>query len=1433
MIRVTSRRSITDTIIDMRDVEWGVDCTARKLAPPWADPDSPLVRCSRNGALVEDWDAQLQDGDHLHYWTRPGIAAALGITNAFLAFVVNLAASIAAGYLIRLLLPGRKPAQPGDQESSTAGFNPLSQNLRSEGAAIPVVYGRHRCAPPVINQYVRVGIDQDGRPTSEIVLLMALSEGPVNAVAGRIVDGQDTTLQTIELNEQPATSYEGVEAHVRLGDFDQEPITEFANPVQQYAVDQTLRDPVVLTHATTTGDTPGAGTAIATTGSFGAGDANITKWTANGETSMVSHIAATEAEEFASIVLFPQGLSDASGGSPTFNSFIYQLRYRKVDGGGTPFGNYIVKPAVLVRLNRTGPIRIESRHRVFDPDESYTPPAPGYYARSRATGVGNRGLSHTTSGFSPESPSALQFSFATWMRRRNVQTVSVSVPNRIFQWQDSGNSEGFTLDIYHFISTQAALRLRVGNGSTFTNVQTSTGSAVASPMGDLATDTTDFHHLAVTYEASYDGTSNSRVRFYLDGSLRETIITAAQAVMDETQQIRLMSDSVSSPTLGLDGHFDETTFWSKTLTPYEVAQLYNGGSPGPVHEDADGLIVGARMDDQVGSSPNINTSSFGPFEGTGGWLLGSGQDSSPNDPNISNQATADFGLVLTEEAGTPVDPAGRVLIEMLRLNTEDENFATPDEAQWASAELVTFEQFSYPGVALLAVKAPSTDQLSGGAPLVTCVVQGRLVPVWDGASADFPNFVQTYSRNPAWIAVDIATNKDFGLGAAFELQDIDVTQFQAFADYCDELVWDNEPRVPLTNAVSLGDIGGGTFRVVYRFATKPTNFPPISAVPTGTYVLVNLDSPSPAAPSWLTTEVASGPAPVMLVQYANGLYEIWVDPNTNPAGSSTYTPTSGVELEVHDVRFRYDGVFDRTDLNAWDAIVQVLQTARAAPIRYGKRLSVFYDAPGSPVAMIGMGNVVAGTWKISYEDPNERPNAESAEYLDEAQNWKKSSVSDELPDLTDPALPSAFRWRRMRIEGITRRGQVKRNLRRDLSAFNLVRRLVEFELGVDGVPVMPGDLLAISHDVAGYGVSGRLWQNSGNQTSFVIDRQVVLAAATTYFVQIESAAGDVRETLQITSGAATYDPGDSLTVSGSFSFEPAKDDKWAIGSTANPDSKLFRAVDVRLDPEKMRTRIRALEYDPQVYNDDFGELPDSASSLPVPTAPQIPTGVENLVVSEETSTGPDGSARVALVIEFQHIPETYQSVAESRVFLSESGRMEEAELVATLPPRSTSVRISGRDFARHSSYTVFVVPVARGSASAYRAFASSATVTVKGLAATPPALTSFSADIAGNMVAFEWEGPDNGTVEVRRGGWLLGQKVFVAPTSMKRWGPIPNWSGSEVNAEGAQTPDLVARVRIGTGQYGPPFFFTFEPDAPVSSGKPTALVASEEDGSWS
>ena len=115
------------------------------------------------------------------------------------------------------------------------------------------------------------------------------------------------------------------------------------------------------------------------------------------------------------------------------------------------------------------------------------------------------------------------------------------------------------------------------------------------------------------------------------------------------------------------------------------------------------------------------------------------------------------------------------------------------DVYWDSFQEIVLDDFTYPGVALVALRALATDQLSGAMPRVDMLATRNYVPVWTGAQ-----YEQKQAWIPAWACYHILHRAEYvGTGdlsaaSSYEVRGIpasriDYAAFMSWAGWC----WEN------------------------------------------------------------------------------------------------------------------------------------------------------------------------------------------------------------------------------------------------------------------------------------------------------------------------------------------------------------------------------------------------------------------------------------------------------------------------------------------------------------------------------------------------------------------------------------------------------------------------------------------------------------------
>lgn len=137
-----------------------------------------------------------------------------------------------------------------------------------------------------------------------------------------------------------------------------------------------------------------------------------------------------------------------------------------------------------------------------------------------------------------------------------------------------------------------------------------------------------------------------------------------------------------------------------------------------------------------------------------------------------------------------LDPA-QYEVRVRCTHKDDTSTRTANKIQWVGITQIIYDDFRYPGKALLGLKALATDQLSGSDPQLTCLISRNLVWVWN---PDTKAYEQKPAANPAWAAYDIlhqcrkltsVDGKDSFVATGISYENIDYDAFKAWADMCD------------------------------------------------------------------------------------------------------------------------------------------------------------------------------------------------------------------------------------------------------------------------------------------------------------------------------------------------------------------------------------------------------------------------------------------------------------------------------------------------------------------------------------------------------------------------------------------------------------------------------------------------------------------------
>lgn len=540
---------------------------------------------------------------------------------------------------------------------------------------------------------------------------------------------------------------------------------------------------------------------------------------------------------------------------------------------------------------------------------------------------------------------------------------------------------------------------------------------------------------------------------------------------------------------------------------------------------------------------------------------------------------------------------------------------------------IVYDDFTYPGAALLGVRALATDQLSGGMPRLTCLARRNAVPVSVNGVYEMRS-----ANNPAWAAYDALHDDNYGGGVGANR--IVLADFQSWADYC----------------VSKG----------------------------------------------------------------------------------------------YEVNIYLDSI---TDLQRTLNAVTVL--GRGAVVQMGSKFTALVDRPSMPVQrfLFTMANIVRDSFATEIMDVDERADCVEVSYFDKEMDYTRQTVFIPGASYGNTAMP-------VNKTQITLPGETSRKRAADYGKFllNQNRYLTEtasWDADIDALACLPGDVVDVQHDVPRWGQGGMI--ESAGPDWVGLSRPVIMQPGERYFLSIKF-NDDTRAEYEINPVAQETET-QTLYVGAFGSKAPQSGDMFSFG-TITRAAKQFRVLSITRAAEGRR-KIRAIEYIPEVYADDFTPPP-----IDVTPAPKV----ESLAVNEVWIAGPDGSGRPALDVSWRGYAVLWS------VYIRLSGGS--WRLVGETSDGRYLIEgalIIGR------TYDVAVTPTKTPSEGRQDA------VTIRGKLAPPSDVKNFQAYQSGDVVYFRWDHiPDIDLwgYEIRQGVSWNTAKIVVDGVQENKAAWMPPLSGS-------------------------------------------------------
>lgn len=418
------------------------------------------------------------------------------------------------------------------------------------------------------------------------------------------------------------------------------------------------------------------------------------------------------------------------------------------------------------------------------------------------------------------------------------------------------------------------------------------------------------------------------------------------------------------------------------------------------------------------------------------------------------------------------------------------------------------------------------------------------------------------------------------------------------------------------------------------------------------------------------------------------------------------------DLVDGDYRFIVNLVINSGDF--WSQIQSIAKLGRASVIRRGTRYGIFLDNPQTQVtAMFNQGNMLDGSFKVSFLTELNRANGAEVEYTDVDRDYERQVITiyseDYLETGTTPekeriSIDAAISQKQAIREGVYR-----------INSNELINRIFEFQAFIDSFTCTVGDLIYIQNNVSKYGngISGRITgagNDNGSGIPYVdIDKSFTVEVDQIYTILVRLRDDTIVEKL-ISNTPGMYT---RLTITVPWSTVPlvTSNEKpiYMVGISTT-HKKVARITEITRGDEFTRN-ITALEYIPEIYTNNDGFIIEEIEETEQSQQASNVLTIENIIYEES------GTNYSTLAVSWEVL---YEGPKQWIVWLEDiTAGTDPIQITKTL----SNVATVSRDLiARGNTYNVYINAEEEGAVSF---FSNIAQITIQGLDILPDSITEF------------------------------------------------------------------------------------------------------------
>lgn len=440
-------------------------------------------------------------------------------------------------------------------------------------------------------------------------------------------------------------------------------------------------------------------------------------------------------------------------------------------------------------------------------------------------------------------------------------------------------------------------------------------------------------------------------------------------------------------------------------------------------------------------------------------------------------------------------PAGQYKVRVTVTDRSADVSSSRDAVRiwWTQLSSIIYDDFCYPGVALLGIKAKATDQLSGGQPQLEFIKERSIIYAWNPTT-------QTYEKkaanNPAWAAYDF-------IHGAERLMDINNHEY------------------------------------VYEYKGVPKE----------------------------------------LMLYDQ--FKQWAD-NCDRLNLK-------INLEVTTLK------------DFWTIVNQdIAPVGRGMVVQFGTKFGCIYDHATQPVQLFTMGNIVQGSFSLSYLSTDERADSIELTYVDAEKEYEKTTLtiySDDYDTLDIPNQPT-----QIAMHGITSYEQAYREGKYQLYCNRLLTKTISFKADVEAIGCMVGDVIQVAHDVPQWSISGRVLEALDDGSVILpIDPDEITMSTDQYALMIRSSEDNTLTTYSLTSLSGAYGEVKAVAVGNKINADDG--DLFSLGKVESV-VKPFTVTGITRSKDLEYT-ITAIEYADGIFDENYTIPPKDTTIITDPNAVDV------------------------------------------------------------------------------------------------------------------------------------------------------------------------------------------------------------------------------------